>query len=61
MTVPIEPVRADEGSVIRGATARLSFLVLASVIEAILDRSLDSFSDGGCCPPPHRVRYAERS
>ena len=57
MTVPTDPASTDDGSVInwhavfRGATAGLFFLVLASVIEAILDRNLDSFSDSGWIYP----------
>jgi hypothetical protein len=57
MTVPTEPASADEGSMInvhavfRGAIAGLLFLVLASVIEAILDRNLDNFSDSGWIYP----------
>ena len=35
----------------RGAAAGLCFLVLASVIEAILDRNIDSFSDSGWIYP----------
>ncbi len=57
MTVPSDPVPADEPSVIqwnavfRGATAGLFFLVLASVIEAILDRNIDYFNDSGWIYP----------
>ncbi len=57
MTVPSDRVPADEPSVIqwnavfRGATAGLFFLVLASIIEAILDRNIDSFNDSGWIYP----------
>lgn len=57
MTVPSDPVPADDTAVIdwravfRGATAGLFFLVLASVLEAILDRNIDSFSDSGWIYP----------
>jgi hypothetical protein len=62
VTVPSDPVPADDASddnapvihwnaVFRGATAGLFFLVLASVIEALLDRNIDSFSDSGWIYP----------
>ena len=57
MTVPTDPVPADDAAVIdwhavfRGATAGLFFLVLASVAEAILDRNIDSFRDSGWIYP----------
>ena len=57
MTVPSDPVPADEPSVIqwnavfRGATAGLFFLVLASVLDAILDRSIDNYRDSGWIYP----------
>jgi len=57
VTMPSDPVPADEPSVIqwnavfRGATAGLFFLVLASIIEAILDRNIDSFNDSGWIYP----------
>ena len=38
-------------AVFRGATAGLFFLVLASVIEAILDRNIDTFNDSGWIYP----------
>jgi hypothetical protein len=51
------PEPAAEGAVIdwravwRGAVAGLFFLVLASIVEAILDRNIDSFSDSGWIYP----------
>jgi hypothetical protein len=57
VTVPTDPTPAREGSLIdwraifRGATAGLFFLVLVSVIEAILDRNIDSFNDSGWIYP----------
>jgi hypothetical protein len=57
VTVPSDPVPAAEPSVVqwnavfRGATAGLFFLVLASIIEAILDRNIDSFNDSGWIYP----------
>jgi len=57
VTVPSDPAPADEPSVIqwnavfRGATAGLVFLILASIIEAILDRNIDSFNDSGWIYP----------
>src|SRR5262249_38937405 len=59
MTVPTDPASSESRSaslinwhaVFRGATAGLLFLVLASVIEAILDRNLDNFNDSGWIYP----------
>ncbi len=57
MTVPTEPDAPDDAALVdwhavfRGATAGLFFLVLASVIAAILDRNLDSFNDSGWIYP----------
>ncbi len=57
MTVPSDPVPTDDAAVVdwpavfRGATAGLCFLVLASVLEAILDRNIDSFRDSGWIYP----------
>jgi hypothetical protein len=52
-----DPDPADDEPVIhwsavfRGATAGLCFLVLASVVEAILDRNIDTFRDSGWIYP----------
>jgi hypothetical protein len=57
VTVPTEPAPSDTGplidwhAVFRGATAGLFFLVLASILEAILDRNIDSFNDSGWIYP----------
>ena len=57
MTVPDEPTPADDVAIVhwhavfRGATAGLFFLVLASVLEAILDRNIDNFQDSGWIYP----------
>jgi hypothetical protein len=57
VTVPNEPASAGDVALVnwpavgRGALAGLFFLVLASVVEAILDRNLDSFSNSGWIYP----------
>jgi hypothetical protein len=57
VTVPSDPIPADDAPVInwiavfRGATAGLFFLVLASVLDAILDRNIDDFSNSGWIYP----------
>jgi len=56
VTVPDDATSADEpvihwNAVLRGALAGLFFLVLASVVEAILDRNIDNFNDSGWIYP----------
>ncbi len=56
MTVPDESTSDDGvvihwGAVFRGATAGLFFLVLASVVQAILDHYIDNFDDSGWIYP----------
>jgi hypothetical protein len=48
MSVPEDEERLiDWRAVFRGAVAGLCLLVIASVVEAILDRNIDTFSDSG--------------
>ena len=57
MTVPADPVPVEEDSFIdwravaRGALLGLLVLVAASVVEALLDRNIDSFRDSGWIYP----------
>jgi hypothetical protein len=57
VTVPSDPIPADDAAIIdwravfRGATAGLFFLVLASVLDAILDRNIDNYRDSGWIYP----------
>jgi hypothetical protein len=58
VTVPGDQTLPDDeeriiqwNAVFRGATAGLFFLVVASIIEAILDRNMDSFNDSGWIYP----------
>ena len=57
MTVPADPLPVDEDSVVdwravgRGALLGLLVLVAASVVEALLDRNVDSFRDSGWIYP----------
>ena len=67
MTVPDEPTPGDDAAIVdwhavfRGALLGLLVLVAASVVEAILDRNIDTFRDSGWIYPlfvgdPVRVR-----
>jgi hypothetical protein len=57
VTVPDDPVPADDSAVVdwravfRGALLGLLVLVAASVVEAILDRNIDTFRDSGWIYP----------
>jgi len=57
VTVPNDPTTADDAAVVdwravlRGALVGLAVLVAASVVEAILDRNIDSFRDSGWIYP----------
>ena len=57
MTVPSDPATTDDSAVVdwravgRGALLGLAVLVAASVVEAILDRNIDSFRDSGWIYP----------
>jgi hypothetical protein len=57
VTVPVDPTPVDDKSliewraVVRGALLGLLVLVAASVVEAILDRNIDSFRDSGWIYP----------
>jgi len=57
VTVPADPVPVEEDSFIdwravaRGALLGLLVLVVASVVEALLDRNIDSFRDSGWIYP----------
>ena len=57
MTVPDEPTPGDGAAivdwraVVRGALLGLLVLVAASVVEAILDRNIDTFRDSGWIYP----------
>src|SRR4029079_9917172 len=67
VTVPDDPTTADASAVVswravrRGALVGLAGLVAASVVEAILDRNIDSFRDSGWIYPlfvPTPLGYA---
>lgn len=56
MTVPTDPTPSDDRlvdwrAVFRGAMLGLLVLVAASVVEALLDRNIDSFRDSGWIYP----------
>jgi hypothetical protein len=57
VTVPSDPVPTDDAAIIewravfRGALLGLLVLVAASVVEAILDRNIDTFRDSGWIYP----------
>ena len=57
MSVPVDPTPTDDDALVdgravfRGAMLGLLVLVAASVVEAILDRNIDSFRDSGWIYP----------